>query len=126
MDGWTSRFRYRGFEGILVMWLDLLPAGIRMRTHVLDLAGRMHYTMSAAMIANMVKAALKRYDVSWNDHTNSRVLGLSCDNAADGVATAHELDIPCFRCLLHTVNLAFKEPDVLVCSCLAFVPVRVM
>jgi hypothetical protein len=115
MDGWTAEYGYRGFEGILATWLDLNHDGIRARCHVLDLAPRGHFTMSADKLGHMVKSALRRYDVDWDtDCFVDRVLCLVCDNAADGVATAKELGVPCFRCLVHTCNLAFKEPDVMV------------
>jgi hypothetical protein len=115
LDGWTAQYGYRGFEGILATWLEMVDEGIYTRCHVLDLASRGHYTMSADKLALMVKDSLARYGVDWEaDSFNERTLCLACDNAADGVATAKELGVPCFRCLVHTCNLAFKDPDVMV------------
>ncbi len=115
LDGWTAEYGYRGFEGILINWLEMDDVGIRTRCHALDLAARGNYSVSADKLAEMVKVSLGRYGVDWDAESfDERVACLVCDNAADGVAAARELNVPCFRCLVHSTNLAVKEPDVLV------------
>jgi hypothetical protein len=113
MDGWSPEYGLRAFEGILTCWLELNDGGIKLRTHALDLAPRMHFKLGAEQLADMVRNAFGRYKTPWAA-LKQRVMCLVCDNASDVVATAQALGVDCFRCLVHSANLAVKSIGVTV------------
>lgn len=110
-DGWHQRGHARGFEGIVILWLQETAGGVEVCRRMVDLVAGGQYTQSADVLASMIKEALLTYDMPWAE-VQERCLCLVSDTASDMRATAARLGVPSHACIDHIINLGFHEVEV--------------
>lgn len=108
MDGWGQQGAARGFEGIVVVWMDELDDGIELRRRVLDIPPRLYAAMDADALSALVAEAFAKYSLCW-ESIKDRCLCLVTDTASDVVATAGKLGVRSHACIDHVYNLALKD-----------------